>query len=369
MRTTLNFRLMVLVLSGALALIACGKSKGSGDNRSGAGVSFYPGQLPPNAYGQPGYALPGYGRGQTQIDPEFDSYGALNGQGQFVNIGRGRYFVPNEQGPDWAPIRDGRWTSDDRGRTTWNSNEAFGQITDHRGLWRHHRQHKWVWTNFPDNHYEPNVVSFFESGEGLGWTPYRSDLNQIYAGTENDGFDDGYQNGEDNFGTDDFGNQFGVSVIPRRAFAAPNVRSEVIARRLPHRRAPRPRVTAERERPVVRDVRTRSSSTSTTVARPVIARPPAPAPVVERPAPTRTPPVPKPAKARRAGRPKVNAMPMSPSFDPNGFTPVPNATTNETPTTWIDPKPATPEVEAPAPKAEAPATDLPAFHERDHNVP
>lgn len=156
-------------LSISLALFACG------NNSSNNG----PAQPPP----PPGPVV--------VLQPQQ----ALSSQyGEWVNIDGVAYFVPisSQLYQGWQPYQNGYWSYDttggDRSGWTWVSNDSWGWMTEHYGIWRHHDQHGWIWLPFDDHHYSPSVVTWFDQGNYIGWYPYFKDYSYVQAG----GFDDGY---------------------------------------------------------------------------------------------------------------------------------------------------------------------------------
>lgn len=124
----------------------------------------------------------------------------LEGQGNWVVIGDERYFVPDtkdyeSQGVTWQPYQNGSWSYDEGQDWTWASNEPWGNVTDHYGVWRHHTEYKWIWLPFPDRHYESHTVTWFDDGDYIGWYPYHSTFAGMYRLDNRYGFDDGYWGG------------------------------------------------------------------------------------------------------------------------------------------------------------------------------
>jgi Family of unknown function (DUF6600)/FecR protein len=85
----------------------------------------------------------------------------------------GQVWVPNE-GPDWAPYRDGRWVWEPYYGWTWVSYEPWGWAPYHYGRWFVYGG-SWAWwpgpvVAYPDYYpiWAPAYVSFFGFGGG-GW--------------------------------------------------------------------------------------------------------------------------------------------------------------------------------------------------------
>ena len=86
----------------------------------------------------------------------------------------GPVWTPNEQDPDWAPYRDGRWVYEPYYGWTWVSAEPWGWAPYHYGRWFVYGG-SWVWWPGPVVAYPgyyplwaPAYVSFFGFGGG-GW--------------------------------------------------------------------------------------------------------------------------------------------------------------------------------------------------------
>lgn len=75
------------------------------------------------------------------------------------------------------------------------SHDPWGWFTDHYGVWRYHGVYGWVWLPFKDLHYVPHAVTWFHSGEHVGWFPYFDNYGAAYAHGRRQGFIDGYEEG------------------------------------------------------------------------------------------------------------------------------------------------------------------------------
>ncbi len=90
----------------------------------------------------------------------------------------GRVWVP-EQGPDWAPYRDGNWVWEPYWGWTWVGGEPWGWAPYHYGRW-FVTGGSWAWWPGPVGfgyypYWSPAYVSFFGFGPGFGvgfgWFP------------------------------------------------------------------------------------------------------------------------------------------------------------------------------------------------------
>ncbi|MGK5081773.1 DUF6600 domain-containing protein [Bdellovibrionota bacterium FG-1] len=121
-----------------------------------------------------------------------DPNAALAGQGRWVFVNGIRYFVPYSYQPDWVPYQNGYWAWTDDG-WTWVSNDPWGWMTDHYGIWRHHSIYGWIWRAFEDFRYRPHCVTWFhDEGGYIGWYPYYDGYRAGYAHGYDAGFNDGY---------------------------------------------------------------------------------------------------------------------------------------------------------------------------------
>lgn len=207
-----------------LALAACGK-KGSSGNASNA-------------------TPPAIADGAVSFNG--DPYQALNQDlGRWEEVDGERYFVPDlslvENADDWEPYQDGSWTYDedeDRGMT-WVSNEPWGWMTEHYGVWRNHVQLGWIWLPFnsrlESSHYQPHCVTWFDDGDYIGWYPYYEPYKNRYRRSSH--FRDNYWDGPQaiaslNISSGGFGLHFGVTVINRSDIGYRNIRLKRQARSL-----------------------------------------------------------------------------------------------------------------------------------------
>jgi hypothetical protein len=214
-----------LILAVSAVAAACGAKFDKKGSDSPAAATPASGQPPPVlAPGAQNYS------GQ-QLDPNT----GLNGMGHWVNISDQRFFVPDQtqlqNRNDWQPYQDGRWTYDNDRGWTWVSSEPWGWMTDHYGVWRHHRQHGWIWLPFKDMHYEPHTVTWFDEGDNIGWYPMFDGYAQAYTLNDRYGFDDGYWQGRTailSIGGSAFGFNFGFTMVNRSQVTYDNLRSYVI---------------------------------------------------------------------------------------------------------------------------------------------
>ncbi|MGE4130736.1 MAG: DUF6600 domain-containing protein [Bdellovibrionales bacterium] len=215
-------RKALLILIPAIAITsACGKSKSAKSS---------PSTPPPSDSTPPPIVDPNTGaaayRGNS-LNPQV----ALNGQGEWVNIGGVMYFVPKTTTAAWQPYQNGYWSYDSQMGWTWVSNDSWGWLTDHYGIWRHHSQRGWIWRPFDDMKYQAHCVNWFDEGDYVGWYPYHSDYANLYQvgwnGNVNTlGFDDGFWLGAQVVGH--LGNSrtrftVGFSLVSRNDVTAPNI--------------------------------------------------------------------------------------------------------------------------------------------------
>lgn len=201
-----------LVISALLfssILTACGKS-GSSRNSNNSAAANYNG---------------------SQFDPQF----ALNGMGQWVEIGGENYFMPDnsqlttDDGIDWAPYQRGYWSYDQDLSWTWVSHDPFGWATDHYGVWRHHNRYGWIWLPFKNRRYQPHAVTWFDEGDYIGWYPYFPDYAAGYAYGANYGFDDGFWVGGQIQGININVNLImGFTIVPRSRVTEVNIRTVIL---------------------------------------------------------------------------------------------------------------------------------------------
>ncbi len=139
----------------------------------------------------------GYDNNIADDASDFDPYSSLDSDmGDWIVVGGDRYFVPSHDGDrDWQPYQHGYWNYDVKFNWTWVSYDRWGDVTDHYGIWRHHKVHGWIWLPFRDHVYRPHCVTWFNEGDYVGWYPYYSGYAEGYAQGEADGFNDGYWEG------------------------------------------------------------------------------------------------------------------------------------------------------------------------------
>lgn len=166
----------------------------------------------------------------ASLDPNV----ALNGFGRWVVIDNVRYFTPYTfelGGQPWAPYRNGYWTRENAGAVTWISYDPWGWMTDHYGVWRHHRSYGWLWLPFPDRRYQPHCVSWFNQGNYVGWYPYHKGFPDAYRHRTAHGFDDGFwldfRVGL-GFGSAGYAYNPGIAIVPMNQIANVNVMSVLV---------------------------------------------------------------------------------------------------------------------------------------------
>ncbi len=124
-----------------------------------------------------------------------DPYYALQGMGRWMQMRDGRrYWVPYTDDSNWAPYQRGQWVWAD-GELTWRSYDRWGWLTDHYGVWRYHRELRWVWVPFSNKKYRPHTVTWIYSDNHIGWYPYYDQFEDGYRLGYADGFIDGYYEG------------------------------------------------------------------------------------------------------------------------------------------------------------------------------
>jgi len=116
----------------------------------------------------------------------------IDGTQELANYGRwvwdpayGYVWVPNNEPPDWAPYRDGRWDYLDYYGWSWTSYDPWGWAPYHYGNW-YRGSFGWAWypgAIGPRHYWRPAMVGFFGFGEpgfgvslgfgygNVGWVP------------------------------------------------------------------------------------------------------------------------------------------------------------------------------------------------------
>lgn len=212
---TVRFSNIMTVLTGLITLTmvaACGK-KDSGNSAS---------QNPP-----PIVDLAGSYDGQV-LNPRQ----ALDDRmGRWEQVDGEFYFVPDltlvDDSQDWEPYQHGYWTWDDEDNRgwTWVSHEPWGWMTEHYGVWRHHRRLGWIWMPFDDMEYQPHGVTWFDDGDYVGWYPYHRRYANGYR--QHPDFNDGFWDvnyAAVNFGTGNSNFRLGVTVVLRENVTRENIR-------------------------------------------------------------------------------------------------------------------------------------------------
>ena len=97
-------------------------------------------------------------------------YDELEPYGQWVLIEpQGWVFHPDVNTVAWRPYQDGWWEPSDLFGWIWNTDEPFGWLTYHYGLWFYDRYQGWVWA--PTTYWGPSWVAWVQAGDYLGWAP------------------------------------------------------------------------------------------------------------------------------------------------------------------------------------------------------
>jgi len=171
-----------------------------------------------------------------QLDPYSDP--SLRDNGSWIQIQGQRFYQPNlnriEDGANWEPYQDGRWTYDNQRGWTWVSNEPWGWMTDHYGVWRHHGRHGWVWLPFRTMEYQPHCVTWFDEDQNIGWYPYYSDYPEAYQWNDSHGFDDGYWHRDRlmvQFEATGFRFRIGITMVNRGNATQARIRAHLIPNR------------------------------------------------------------------------------------------------------------------------------------------
>jgi hypothetical protein len=125
----------------------------------------------------------------------FDPRYALQGQGNWIDVEGGEYFVPYLYQEDWEPYQNGYWTWIVGSGWNWISYDPWGWFTDHYGVWRHHRTFGWIWTAYDSPAYHPSAVTWFFGNGYIGWYPYDREAESKYKQGWDAGFDDGFELG------------------------------------------------------------------------------------------------------------------------------------------------------------------------------
>lgn len=168
-------KFFLIIIFCITAVVAC--------NNSGRSTPPPGTQAPPSAYLGANNYLAG----------ELDPYVALNEYGTWVTIGSDRYFAPKGVAQEWAPYQNGYWSFDQDLGWSFVSQDDWGWMTEHYGIWRHHEKHGWIWFPFKDRHYEPSVVTWFNDGDYVGWYPFAERFASYYG--VGLGFNDGFWGG------------------------------------------------------------------------------------------------------------------------------------------------------------------------------
>jgi hypothetical protein len=140
-----------------------------------------------------------------QYVPEDDDIAGLedlDDSGDWVDVPNyGHCWRPRDTAADWAPYRDGYWSSDSTAGLTWVSNERWGWAPYHYGRWAHVNQ-SWFWVPgeaVRQPVYAPALVAFVSlpKADEVGWVPlgpgdpyvpryYDRDYRAHYVGTRDD---------------------------------------------------------------------------------------------------------------------------------------------------------------------------------------
>ena len=160
-----------------------------------------------------------------------DPYYALAGHGEWVVLEGRRFFKPRAyvvDGQEWMPYRNGYWTWVEGDGQTWVSYDPWGWFTDHRGRWRHHADHGYVWTDGDDLSYRPHCVTWFYGDSHAGWYPYYAGFENGYA--ERGRFDDGFWGNQATFavGGDGFSFHLGITMVRHEDLFQPNIANIVV---------------------------------------------------------------------------------------------------------------------------------------------
>src|SRR5262249_8725869 len=126
---------------------------------------------------------------------------------------------------DWTPYQNGYWTFVEDSGWTWISYDPWGWLTDHYGIWRHHRLYGWTWLPFEKHEYRPCVATWFYGDGYVGWYPYYTGYRRGYGHGYEHGFDDGFWAGYNasRFYTEGGGYYPGHTVVLNAGFLQVNI--------------------------------------------------------------------------------------------------------------------------------------------------
>ncbi len=116
-----------------------------------------------------GYVASSGGAGYFEVSSDNDFYEPLSPYGRWEVVGAyGRCWVPGGVGSDWEPYCNGEWVSTDDG-WYFESDEPWGWATYHYGRWEDDPSIGWCW--IPGTEWAPAWVSWWDSGDYIGWAP------------------------------------------------------------------------------------------------------------------------------------------------------------------------------------------------------
>ncbi|MFM8559002.1 MAG: DUF6600 domain-containing protein, partial [bacterium] len=125
----------------------------------------------------PGAGTPAARMGLAPVLRPF--YDELAQYGDWVLVEpRGWVFRPRVNTVAWRPYQDGYWMPSYTFGWVWESNDAFGWITDHYGFWFHDSFQGWVWQ--PHGAWAPAWVAWVQVGDFVGWAPLGPDDGSEY---------------------------------------------------------------------------------------------------------------------------------------------------------------------------------------------
>lgn len=150
----------VLVRSGEGAVLSGGR----------ATLASAGGLLAIESWGQEieGYAVAEDSETSRYVDPQL-AYAAapLDRNGSWVSVSGARAWRPSVAF-SWRPYTSGWWVDTPAG-LTWVSNEPWGWVTTHYGVWDYVPAYGWVW--YPGSIYSPAWVYWYWGPTHVAWVP------------------------------------------------------------------------------------------------------------------------------------------------------------------------------------------------------
>jgi Family of unknown function (DUF6600) len=115
-----------------------------------------------------GYAVADDVETSRYVDPQL-AYAAapLDRTGSWVSVSGSRAWRPSVAS-SWRPYTSGWWVQTPAG-LTWVSNEPWGWVTTHYGVWDYAPSYGWVW--YPGSIYSPAWVYWYWGPTHVAWVP------------------------------------------------------------------------------------------------------------------------------------------------------------------------------------------------------